>query len=103
MIGYARCFDSNEMSFKVGDKILLKNYTKIWGKVSSLMNKEFDREPVYGDNVYTLLEGCIYKIKVTEIENVMNDGLDPSSSDNETDNDSDNDIDNEPDSGESNE
>ena len=50
MIGYVRCFDSNEMSFKVGDKILLKNYTKIWGKVSSLMNKEFDREPVYVDN-----------------------------------------------------
>ena len=48
------------------------------------------------------MEGCIYEIKVTKIENVMNDGLDPSSSDNETDNDSDNDIDNEPDNGESN-
>ena len=38
------------MSFKVTDKKLLKKYTKIWGKVSSLMNKEFDSEPVYGDN-----------------------------------------------------
>ena len=38
------------MSFKVSDKKLLKYYTKIWGKISSLMNIEFDSEPVYGDN-----------------------------------------------------
>ena len=51
MIGYVKCFDSNKtMSFKVTDKKLLKKYTKIWGKVSSLINKEFDSEPVYGDN-----------------------------------------------------
>ena len=29
---------------------LLKKYTKIWERVSSLINIEFDSEPVYGDN-----------------------------------------------------
>ena len=38
------------MSFKVIDKKLLKKYTKIWEKLSSLMDIEFDSEPVYGDN-----------------------------------------------------
>ena len=38
MIGYVECFDDNKtMSFKVTDKKLLKNYTKIWEKVSNLM------------------------------------------------------------------
>ena len=51
MIGYVKCFDSNEtMSLKVSDKNLLKKYTKIWGRVSSLIGKEFDVEPVYGDS-----------------------------------------------------
>ena len=44
-------FDSNKaMSFKVTDNKLLKNYTKIWGKVSNLMSIKLDSEPVYGDN-----------------------------------------------------
>ena len=38
------------MSFKVNDDRLLKKYTKIWEKVSILMNIELDSEPVYGDN-----------------------------------------------------
>ena len=38
------------MTFKVTDKKLLKKYTKILGKVSSLMNIKFDSELVYGDN-----------------------------------------------------
>ena len=51
MIGYVKHFDSNKtMSFMVMDKKLLKEYTKIWEKVSSLMNIKFDSEPVYGDN-----------------------------------------------------
>ena len=38
MIGYVKCFDSNKiMPFKVIDKKLLKKYTKIWEKVSSLI------------------------------------------------------------------
>ena len=36
------------MSFKVGDNKLLKKYNKIWEKISSLMNIEFDSEPVHG-------------------------------------------------------
>ena len=51
MIGYVKHFDSNKaMSFKVNDNKLLKKYTKIWEKVSNLMNIEFDSEPIYGDN-----------------------------------------------------
>ena len=51
MTGYVKCFDSNKtMSFKVSDNELLKKYKKIWEKVCSLMEIEFDTEPVYGDN-----------------------------------------------------
>ena len=51
MISYVKTFDSNKtMSFKVGDNKLLKKYTKIWEKISNLMNIEFDSELVYGDN-----------------------------------------------------
>ena len=51
MVGYVKCFDSNKtISFKVIDKKLLRKYTKMWERVSSLMNIEFDSEPVYGDN-----------------------------------------------------
>ena len=39
MIGYAKHFDSNKtMSFKVSDNKLLKKYSKIWEKISNLMN-----------------------------------------------------------------
>ena len=51
MFVYVKNFDSNNtMSFKVGDNKLLKQYNKIWEKMSDLMNMEFDSEPVYGDN-----------------------------------------------------
>ena len=41
MIRYVKCFDSNKaMSFKVIDKKLLKKYTKIWERISSLMKVE---------------------------------------------------------------
>ena len=51
MIGYVKHFDSNKiMSFKVNDNRLLKKYTKIWEKVSMLINLEFDSKPVYSDN-----------------------------------------------------
>ena len=45
----------------------------------------------------TLIEECKYEIKKTKMENLINDDLDLSSSDDETDNESDNDSDNEPD------
>ena len=38
------------MSFKFIDNKLLKTYTKIWERVSSLMNIKFDSETVDGDN-----------------------------------------------------
>ena len=52
MIGYIKDFDrgNKTMSFKASDNKLLKNYNKIWEKVSSLMNIKFESEPVYGDN-----------------------------------------------------
>ena len=51
MIGCVKWFDCNKtMSFRVNDIKLLKRYTKIWERVSSLMNIEFDSEPVYRDN-----------------------------------------------------
>ena len=50
MIGYVKHFDSNKtMSFKVTDNKLLKEYNKIWEKISNLLNIEFDSELVYGD------------------------------------------------------
>ena len=51
MIGYVKHVDSNKaMYFKVNNNRLLKKYTKICERVSILMNIEFDREPIYGDN-----------------------------------------------------
>ena len=50
MIGYAKYFDSNKaISFKVIDKNLLKSILNYW-KNTSFIVKEFDSEPVYGDN-----------------------------------------------------
>ena len=51
MIGYVKCFDSNKtLSFKVIDKNLLRKCTKIWERVSILMNMKLDSKPVYDDN-----------------------------------------------------
>ena len=52
MIGYIKHFErgNKTMSFKASDNNkLLKKYTKIWERISSLMNTKFDSEPVYGD------------------------------------------------------
>ena len=55
MIGYVKHFNDGKtiektMSFNITDKKLLKKYTKIWEKISSLLDEEFDSYPVYGDN-----------------------------------------------------
>ena len=50
----------------------------------------------------TLLEECKYEIRKNKMENLINDDLNLSSSDNKTDSDSDNEVDNETDN-ESNE
>ena len=55
MVGYVKHVDGGEtikktMSFNATDKKLLKRYAQICEKISSLLDKEFDRDPVYGDN-----------------------------------------------------
>ena len=51
MIGYVKCFGSNNtMSFKISENKLLKKYTQIQKKVKNLLNIKFDGEPEYGDN-----------------------------------------------------
>ena len=66
MIGYVKCFDSNKtMSFKVSDNKLLKIYNKIWERISSLMNIEFDSEPVYDDiDKYIKTKVKLYEDKI---------------------------------------
>ena len=49
MIGYVEYFDDKTMFFVADDKELLKEYTKVWGKIKDLVDKKFDAEPVYGD------------------------------------------------------
>ena len=50
MISYVKHFGSNKtIFFKVSDNRLFKRNTKIWKRVSNLMNIKFDSEPVYGD------------------------------------------------------
>ena len=86
------------MSFKVNDDRLLKKYTKISGKANILMNKEFDSEPVYGDNdKHIKTRTNSYGDKVNK--NLINDDLHLSSSDSESDNETDNESDNETDIG----
>ena len=51
MICYVKHFDSNKTtSSKTNDNKLLKKYTKIWERISSLMKSKFDSEPVSGEN-----------------------------------------------------
>ena len=68
MTGYGKCLDSNRtMSFEVADKKLLKKYTKLLVKVSSLIGKEFDNDTVYGNNdkyIKTKKKKKIYGVKV---------------------------------------
>ena len=86
------------VSFKVNDDRLLKKYTKISGKANILMNKEFDSEPVYGDNdKHIKTRTKSYGDKVNK--NLINDDLHLSSSDSESDNETDNESDNETDIG----
>ena len=51
MTGYVRKFDETAaMSFTVKDQQLLKNYTKIWVKIETLMKINFESNPVSGDD-----------------------------------------------------
>ena len=45
MTGYVKEFDDNAtMSFKIGNKQLLKKYNQIWKKVEKLLKIEFDNK-----------------------------------------------------------
>ena len=49
------------------DNRLLKNYTKIWKKVSIIMNIKFDSAPGYGDNdKYIKAKIKTYRYKVNK-------------------------------------
>ena len=51
MTGYAKKFNENAiMSFRVNNKQLLKNQSKIWEKTEKLMRMDFESKPVYGDD-----------------------------------------------------
>ena len=119
MTGHVRKFEGNaSMFFKISKKQLLKNYNQIWKKVKSLLNIRLNINIlnirfVYGDNdkyiktkiktyggsvitntitLYpqTLLEECKYEPKKIEMENLIDDDLEKSSSD-ESDSEADND------------
>ena len=66
MIGYFRKFNENStMSFKVKDKQLLKNYSKILKKGENFLNMDFESKPVYGDDdKYIKIKIKIYKQKI---------------------------------------
>ena len=70
MIGYVKCFDNNKtMSYRVTDNDLLEKCTKIWRRVSNLMNLEFESEPVYGGDYKYI------KTKIKIYEDKMNTNL----------------------------
>ena len=102
MTGYARKFDENAtMSLIVKDKQLLKNYTKIWGKIEKIMkidiitdfhSKKMPKEKapckclliIMIDSVIkankkyyprSLLEECKYVQEKIKIENYINEDL----------------------------
>ena len=52
MIGYIKYFNNGNknISFKVIDKTLSKKYTKIWEKISILMNRKFYSKPIFGNS-----------------------------------------------------
>ena len=55
------------MSFKASHKNLFKKYSRIWERVHSLMNIEFDSQPVYEDNdkyIKTKIEIYSYEDKI---------------------------------------
>ena len=71
MIGYVKHFKNNDskdtitMSFNVNNNRLLEKNIEIWGKVSSLVNKEFDSDTVYrDDDKYIKTEITQYKYKI---------------------------------------
>ena len=51
MTGYLNIFEdgTRQMSFLTDNNEFLESYTKIWEKISDLINKKFDSDPVYNN------------------------------------------------------
>ena len=51
MTGYLNIFEdgTKKMSFLTDNNEFLERYTKIWGKISDLIDKKFDSDPVYNN------------------------------------------------------
>ena len=51
MTGYLNIFEdgTRKMSFLTDNNEFLERYTKIWGKISDLIDKKFDSDPVYNN------------------------------------------------------
>ena len=51
MIGYLNIFKdgARKMSFVTNNNEFLERYTAIWEKISDLVNKKFDSDPVYNN------------------------------------------------------
>ena len=80
MTGYLNIFENRnrKMSFFTNNNEFLERYTVIWEKISDLVNKKFDSDPIYKcislislDSIIknnkkyypqTLLQECVYKI-----------------------------------------
>ena len=51
MTGYLNIFEdgTRKMSFLTDNNEFLERYTKIWEKISDLIDKKFDSDPVYNN------------------------------------------------------
>ena len=74
MTGYLNIFkDGNrKMSFYTDNNEFLERYTKIWEKISDLINKKFDSDPVYNNKyINTKIRSYLNDIK-TNFRNIDN-------------------------------
>ena len=61
---YRRDFDKTKcMSFLIKDEKLLEKYNEIWKKVSNIIRKEIDRNPVYNEK-YIKTKIKSYSVKI---------------------------------------
>ena len=77
MGGSVKCFDETKyMSYLIGDEEeLLKAYNKLWDKLSNIMQKGFDSEPVYnGKYLKTKIKSYKGKINTNFHDNGVSKG-----------------------------
>ena len=61
MTGYLNIFEdgTRKMSFRTDNNEFLERYTKIWEKISDLVDKKFDSDPVYNNKyISTKIRSC---------------------------------------------